>query len=288
MGTTGDKMVIRAPFDVASGANVVRFHKAGGVGTSDRTIAAGTYVAKGETGTGTPTDLIKAFEAAAQAAHVALWGASATVLSVDLQPGGRIRMSQDIAGPGTIEIDWAASTLPPGVMSCAGGTDVIPVSPSYLETEFQAWQSWYPSQVAADDSGEISAHDAAMLIGPNRRPAYLVHSDIDNPARVRRISWDMVRSARVWAYWTADATAAAGAGVVASDPSAPIEWLVKHVLTGGVVYLYSSDDPATHTESGTSYLRLPPDWIDFGGVPSEIISSEFSQRRCSISLEFTR
>lgn len=284
----GDKMVIRYPFTVATGANVVRFHKLGGAGVSDRTITAGTYVAKGETGTGSPTDFLSAFEAAAQAALVALWGAGAYVINVDLQTSGRIRISQSVLGAGQIEIDWAGSTLPPGVASCAGGTDVIPVAPDYLETEYQAWQSWYPDQVAEDDSGEIPVRDVAMKVGPLRRTAYLVHSDINSPSYARSISWEMVRSARVWPYWAADATAAAAAGIVQSDPSAPLDALVKHVLGNGVCYIYSTNDPATHTEVGPQYISLPQEWVDFGGVPPSVISPEFSQRRCEFTLDFVR
>ena len=287
-----DKRVLRWEHTVESGSEGIVVHDDGGIPTiTTEAITPGDYLTKGEYTSG-PDDFVAAFAAALNAAYVTLYGSGSPITGT-LDTKGRIVLTH--VGARDLSGAWSnpSSSLPTKTAGESTST-TLRVIPAGADTTFPyiASGQWYPDRTHTDDAPTRDAHTIAETEGLSMVPDYVVHSDLDRPARLRRISWEDIAGARMIQDLTDDAIAAAVAGVATGDTAAAFENVVRYTLdpstpSPGEVYTYTTEDPSTHVEQGPYALRLPQQVGVFGGVAYEMERDDLTQRRYAFSLDLT-
>lgn len=263
----------RWPYKVSAGANSIRF--AGNSSTSDQTLSTSTtYIAKGETGTGTPADVIDAFQTLCQNAITALWGSG--TITVTLDQDGTLHVVR--SGGGVMSIEWqdAATTFDGTALGFDAGNNFI-IGDS--NSPYQIYGAWYPKINHVRDGGDNFFNDFVEFAD---HPGGIVTRTVANSTTWYRrlLLYDFVPAAVITKYRAASAAYAAYAGIATGDPNAPIEVLVEYMLgrthiTGitfpepGALYIYDTIDPSTHTQEGPYQMllsRLLKSMQDVGGM----------------------
>ena len=275
------RRVIRWTFSMA--AKVVTFNDGVGGHTSAQTIAAGTYINKGETGTGTPTDLVSAFVAAWNAAYLAMYGVAGSVVGT-LSADGHLTLS---GAAHRIVLQTTGTTLDTAILGFVAGSITLDTGTTFTSS-YQVSASWYPAADHVLDTGEQKSFAFSQTRSLLGVPDYVQHAALTDCGIKRRIAWDDVMGARMGQWLTDQATFAVEAGLTAADPNASVENLIKHVIGNGQVYLYDSDIPASHTEAGPYSVAFDDINVSAGGIAFESERQDLLQRRYSVSLELVR
>jgi len=277
------RRVIRWTIDIDASNNTLTFNDDDGYVIA-KTIAAGTYIVKGETVTGAPDDLLAAVIAAFNLAYDDFWGIPDAITGT-LGPTGIVTIAN--AGAQIIILQTAGTTFDVGLLGFASTPINIEAGESAV-SPYQAGNSWYPAADHVVDTAEHQSYAFTAQRDMTGKPHYVKHAAFSDATYKRRISWDDVQGARCVASLTALADYAAAAGLTVNDPNAPLRELIEHVIDGGQIYLYDTDDPATHTEAGPYGVVLSDDTVQAGGVSFEAERQDLLQRRYNVSLELVR
>lgn len=285
-----EKRVLRWPFELDASNNDIYVADAADMMMAAVAIPAGTYITDDDGGV-SPDDFVAALATALVAGYDAV-NAPGGVFSVDLLTSGHLRITNASPNGIILKCSDPMHTLDPYLMGFGDLAQYnLPVG--VTDSTYQASHAWYPDEPHIDDSWDAVSHAAASCRAPNGRASYVVHSDMASPPVRRRIAWDYIRSARIRQAFADDATAAAAAGVTWGDPNCTLETLIAYLLENsgpepGRVYIYSTDDPATHVQSGPYYVDLPDEIVAFGGIPFDAQMDDVRQRRFEVALEFAR
>ena len=273
----GDKYRLAWTFDLTIANDDVYVYQDGVPATNAvASVGAGTYITKGETASGAPTDFCDAFGTALDNAYTAMFGGGGGVITCTLV-NGLVVVSN--AGANGIVFDFAngASTMATELGGFENKANTVPASGSKT-AEFVPQYTWFP-----DDVHEIDErYDAASLVvGVDDANGIRHYANHGTKHAGRFIEWGAVHGARVRELLADDATAAAAAGIVALDPHAPWTVLYEGVMSGDIasVYLYTSMDPSTHEECGPYYVVFDDADIAEGGVARSMLREDLRQRR---------
>lgn len=253
---------IRWPYQVSSGSQTIRF--AGNATTSDQTFSTSTtYIAKGETGTGTPTDIVDAFETMCNAAITALFGSGS--ITVTLETDGRLELTR--TGGGIMSIEWtdAATTFEGEVLGFNNASNFI-ISGVATKAPYQVYGAWYAGEPHERLSAEMPV-DFIAEVADTLGGRIFRNRHNSAPFYRKLVEWRFVPAARILEDRISDSAYSTYAGVVQSDPNAPLEVLKEYLLgatarsgitfpESGSVYVYTTNDPATHAESGPYQVVL--------------------------------
>jgi hypothetical protein len=277
------RRVIRWTIPITAYNNAIRFNDDSGGHTSNQTITAGSYIVKGETGTGSPTDLLQTFVAKWNAAYLAMYGVAGTIVGT-LSTTGFVTLS---GAANIINLQATGTTFQIGLLGFTG-TSLSLDSGETITGTYQASSSWYPDADHVRDSLEVPRGLFVKSISKRGRPSYIRHIAVGDDLNRRRIEWDDIIGARMSEPLLAKSDYAAVAGLAVSDPNASFQVLLEHVVNNGQVYVYDTNVPATHAEDGPYYVILPDEIVATGGVPFEFERQDLMQRRFGLSLEFVR
>ncbi len=247
--TIYDTPVIRAPFAIAAGAADLRFDEILNPGNATtESFALSTYINKGETGTGAPTDFIDQFNTVLAAAAASL---GLAVPTATLNTEGRVAITSSL-----MRILWSdgASTFDRNILG------FNPISTTVLTFgslgPFQADLQWYPGIYAVFDSAELErriVREGRTQLG---RPVRINHNEDPWTERLLDFSQPGIAAARmIQGRSDLAAFAAVAAPWVQGDDNTwekLFAYLVGPFGPNGdnQIYVYSTNDPLTHTQTG--------------------------------------
>lgn len=253
--------VIRWTYKLTSDTNKIRFENSGGGSASLQTLSSTpSYINRGETGSSGPTDMIDAFRTALYAARTALslGGSWAVAIDPDTQKLRVTRVSGTSPADDLV-INWAHvdSTFDPGLLGFDGATTTTFVGGQNY-SPFQVDHIFYPQTDAQHVGAKKRRRIAREVRNRNGKP--IIRRGTPNQWResVLDLREPGIAAAIMLDSRAAEADYAAYAEVSVGEKNT-WERMWDHGLESqgpdeGAIYLFDTNDPSVHVQSGPFFV----------------------------------
>lgn len=285
----GDQKRIAWPFAVASAARAIIFSSAAvGGTTSSQEFTAGTYLNRGASGS--PTDLVAAFELLCEAAYDDIFGGGPSTFNVALASDGKLTVNNTEGNRLFAQWTNGSTTFDGQWLGFDTSASTAFLEQDTITSTYQVAHCWYPRTVDEDDSKDFPQYLFVEGESVNGDIDRVVHGDLSDITKRRILKWNDIAGARIWQARTDDATAAGVADLATGDPNAAIENLVVYLLDDstpqpGQIYVFDKEDPSTATQSGPYQVRLSAMLDERQALGPAAVNQELRQYQARIRME---